>query len=71
MLVFPEVLDKDRHELLHEMIVPIEKFFEEQGKVLSHLPSTLSYKDQFPRLNSHFTILSYFPTCVFWLVCVG
>ncbi|KAG7164836.1 Complex I assembly factor ACAD9-like [Homarus americanus] len=30
MLTYPEVLDKDRHELLHEMIVPIERFFEEQ-----------------------------------------
>lgn len=30
MLVFPEVLDKDRHELLHEMLVPIERYFTEQ-----------------------------------------
>ncbi|XP_045608388.1 complex I assembly factor ACAD9, mitochondrial [Procambarus clarkii] len=30
MLVFPEVLDKEQHELLHEMIVPIERFFIEQ-----------------------------------------
>lgn len=30
MLVFPEVLDRDGHELLHEMIVPIERFFNEQ-----------------------------------------
>lgn len=30
MLEFPEVLDQDQHELLHEMIVPIEKYFTEQ-----------------------------------------
>lgn len=33
MLVFPEVLDKDQHELLHDMLVPIEKFFDEEGKI--------------------------------------
>lgn len=31
ILEFPEVLDQDQHELLHEMIVPIEKYFAEQG----------------------------------------
>ncbi|XP_068231075.1 complex I assembly factor ACAD9, mitochondrial-like [Palaemon carinicauda] len=30
MLVYPEVLDRERHELLHEMLVPIERFFDEQ-----------------------------------------
>ncbi|XP_063602339.1 complex I assembly factor ACAD9, mitochondrial-like [Penaeus indicus] len=30
ILAFPEVLDKDQHELLHDMLVPIEKFFEEE-----------------------------------------
>lgn len=30
VLEFPEVLDQDRHELLHEMVAPIEKFFTEQ-----------------------------------------
>lgn len=30
VLAFPEVLDRDRHEMLHDMVVPIERFFEEQ-----------------------------------------
>nr|XP_053642557.1 complex I assembly factor ACAD9, mitochondrial-like [Cherax quadricarinatus] len=30
MLTFPEVLDRDQHELLHEMIAPIERFFIEK-----------------------------------------
>lgn len=30
ILAFPEVLDKDQHELLHDMLVPIKKFFEEE-----------------------------------------
>ncbi|KAK4296974.1 hypothetical protein Pmani_030578 [Petrolisthes manimaculis] len=30
VLAFPEVLDQERHELLHEMVVPIERFFNEQ-----------------------------------------
>jgi len=29
-LIFPEVLEKERHETLHEMVEPIERFFEEQ-----------------------------------------
>lgn len=30
VLEFPEVLDQEQHELLHEMVAPIEKFFNEQ-----------------------------------------
>merc|ERR1711962_136567 len=29
-LIFPEVLDRERHETLNEMVEPIERFFEEQ-----------------------------------------
>jgi hypothetical protein len=31
VLTFPEVLDKERHETLHEMLGPIERFFREEG----------------------------------------
>ncbi|MCL4132647.1 UNVERIFIED_CONTAM: hypothetical protein GTU68_037315, partial [Idotea baltica] len=30
ILTYPEVLNRDRHEMLHEMIDPIEKFFREE-----------------------------------------
>lgn len=32
VLTFPEVLDKERHETLHEMLGPIERFFKEKGQ---------------------------------------
>ncbi|KAK3858082.1 hypothetical protein Pcinc_035704 [Petrolisthes cinctipes] len=38
VLAYPEVLDQERHELLHEMVVPIERFIDEQvdGAKIDH-----------------------------------
>ena len=32
ILKFPEALDKEQHETIHEMVTPIEKFFLEDSK---------------------------------------
>ena len=32
VLTYPEVLDKERYEMLHDMLKPIESFFENKGK---------------------------------------
>lgn len=31
LLTFPEVLEKEQHETLHEMLGPIERYFDEKG----------------------------------------
>jgi hypothetical protein len=31
ILTYPEILEKERHETLHGMVQPIEKFFAEKG----------------------------------------
>lgn len=31
LLNFPEVLEKEQHETLHQMLEPIDRFFEEKG----------------------------------------
>lgn len=37
LLTFPEVLEKERDETLHEMLEPIERFFNDKGYPTCHV----------------------------------